>query len=498
MLRATKARTQKSAKEILIEIKNPDKIGDRDAINRVLEKVMTSAIEGTKHFEALEKETFLIVKKDLPCVYCNEKSLTNSGVGGNKNNDHWRNIQLKCSKCNKKSRLIPALEKHEQFKKILANFEKDKKTIKDKIHKVGGIDMVFEEVETDMKGSDSEFVDSELDHMSDESEYVEAEESQDKALEERLYSEDSGPEKPQVAGLEREQAKDKGLEEPLYSEDSGPEKPQVTGPHGENETAILLKSLSKQIEELIAENKALRKQHEADLELFREENKSLRMQLIQLSKRVETKNPPVQEEHWADEAVVIEPHAERIANVEPGKPKQTKGTSTWAEKVVESITPQQQKDLDKKRIKKLAASIFKKKEAPLEFTRIHCKIEKSEAIKKAVDKTKLIWQMTKEMNVHRDVIAVSKIGNSIIELYVKKHKMDMVREKIKAKLGIEILDNLDLMEQSPHNKEGFNYNELTIKRLQYLYRKAALQNLKTCIVSGLSEEMAAFVAAPRL
>jgi hypothetical protein len=148
--------------------------------------------------------------------------------------------------------------------------------------------------------------------------------------------------------------------------------------------------------------------------------------------------------------------------------------------------------LQAKQIKRMAKSIFTERTEPLEFSKIHLKVEDSRPFKRAnnrLEKTKLVTAALKNLGIFKDTTLYSTIGNSIIEVIVPTKAVYKVTAKI-DKAAIEILKDFNPMNVPSYVKSeelSIRMKESAIKRIAYLYRKAGTKNMKNTVIAGLDD-----------
>jgi hypothetical protein len=143
-----------------------------------------------------------------------------------------------------------------------------------------------------------------------------------------------------------------------------------------------------------------------------------------------------------------------------------------------------------KNFRRKVAQAFKPRGDPIEFTKIHIPIPSNSSLKACPPREKRRWlrQATKFMDIHKSVFEVSKIGNSIMEIYVPDHALDEVASKLEAR-GIERV-NLQVDKTPEFARQGSQeaIQKATVNRLANLFRNAKLLRLKDCILRGYSQE----------
>jgi hypothetical protein len=148
-------------------------------------------------------------------------------------------------------------------------------------------------------------------------------------------------------------------------------------------------------------------------------------------------------------------------------------------------------------IKRAARNMFSVRKPAAEFQRIHLRIQDTRFLSKLPKKQhqKAIRESLKGLGINSKVCRVSRIGKSILELYIVQAEMDNIKNKLKEK-KVEIIENLDLL-ASPANgllttadSEG-----QVVKRLGFLYKNAPFQKLKEAILAGLPGSVVARIQA---
>jgi hypothetical protein len=133
---------------------------------------------------------------------------------------------------------------------------------------------------------------------------------------------------------------------------------------------------------------------------------------------------------------------------------------------------------------------------PVEFERIHFKTGSSRLLKNArsareADAT--IHEMCRVAGVKKDVFLHSKIGNSIVELYVPALKKQDVVDELNC-TGFVVVEDFNPAVVPDYGRQTLEQvRGLVVKRLAFLYRRGRLVNLKKCILRGYSEDIQAAV-----
>jgi hypothetical protein len=122
--------------------------------------------------------------------------------------------------------------------------------------------------------------------------------------------------------------------------------------------------------------------------------------------------------------------------------------------------------------KRVTASLVKERTEPLQFKKIHIRITDSRPLKRcksAKEVNELLRQLLKHIGIEHLCPLYSKIGNSILEVYVPANSLRDVIGTLEMK-KVEIL-----------------FESKAAKRLAFLYKRARLVNLKKCVLEGFDE-----------
>ena len=134
-------------------------------------------------------------------------------------------------------------------------------------------------------------------------------------------------------------------------------------------------------------------------------------------------------------------------------------------------------------------SLMAPRPPPLEFSKIWIKITRSDLIKSCKNSTEvtgMLREALKSMKIHSEVVQFSKIGNSILEIYVVSEKLDWVLSNLK-KCGSVVVPHC-AAHIVPEYGVNPNAHQMAIQRLAWLYSKNLNRNLRACIVAGESIE----------
>lgn len=462
----------------------------------ILEKEITSY--GKKEVETLE--TF---QKTLKCPTCHVKGhLHNSGKGGNDNAGGFKKIQVICKApnkgtingiCGSKKRLEEVLNASGKVAllsefttlygklKVLNREVKQEKEKKLKTSKIIRLD-------SDPNSSPVKMnVDVETE---DDMEVVLDKDVEFDDLDNELETNDMETviENIELESMTNETVKDD--EQPMQ---------QVSV-----ETRVLM--MEQKLEVVLQERDEWTKERNALIKKFQEEKDEWMLEKEKLLKMIQNNNIDKEKEELLKEVDDLKKTLKKLSNNDVTSEKLKKETNDSTEKMGTLNGPKKSihyecnskkswanvatiKENEKKKFKNFALKALAPRTDPLEFSRIHFKINSSKQLKscKPQDKMKMIYEILNTMEIRNYVFLASKIGNSIIEIYLRKDKRDEVRAAIK-KHNLELFDDFNLESKFEASKMK-DVNELIAKRLAFLYKKATLQNLRICILNGLSEEM---------
>jgi hypothetical protein len=167
----------------------------------------------------------------------------------------------------------------------------------------------------------------------------------------------------------------------------------------------------------------------------------------------------------------------------PGKIKTT--YATVADRGQQRRQQEAKKPLTNKSLSRLAERSIQARKEPKEFVKIQAKLNDTRPMKKARgrDKYRLIWGIVKRLGIRSHVIEVSKIGNSVIEIYVLAEAADTVRTAItNTEMELVVVDplvNRGELRKSQKAAESATY------RLANLLSRTRLVKLRECILKGL-------------
>lgn len=137
---------------------------------------------------------------------------------------------------------------------------------------------------------------------------------------------------------------------------------------------------------------------------------------------------------------------------------------------------------------------------PTEFSKLHFPIQaRALKNKSRKEKNRILNQILSNFGIRKDVSMISNIGNSMVEIYFPSKLEQRIRDALTA-------NDVLTKEYNPENSPVFQAThqewntgrapplrtktnmELGTSRLAILFRKAHTNNLKKCVLKGLSEE----------
>ena len=156
----------------------------------------------------------------------------------------------------------------------------------------------------------------------------------------------------------------------------------------------------------------------------------------------------------------------------------------------------------KRMLKKNQTRLLKmvcEKPPPATFSKIYIRIVETKefkAVQQDPHKTALlITKLLKAIKINRQVTASSKIGNSLLELYIPDAVLPSVRKTL-TELKITIIADIDVNTVPVFAKVSPEVvKQKVINRLAYLYGRYKFINFRKCVLSGISPEMTTSVLA---
>jgi hypothetical protein len=180
------------------------------------------------------------------------------------------------------------------------------------------------------------------------------------------------------------------------------------------------------------------------------------------------------------------PVAQQAANA----PEARAGAQTYAAKV-KATAPA-------RILRRQARKVLAPRTEPLEFAKMHLKIQDARPLKRtasAAEANKLLGETLRLVGVKKHVFAFSKIGNSILEIYVPTGSKVVVEQQL-AKADITSIPDFNALELPAFGKKSAEMvREAIVKRLTFQYKRARLTNLRECILRGVDENICAEIRA---
>lgn len=142
-----------------------------------------------------------------------------------------------------------------------------------------------------------------------------------------------------------------------------------------------------------------------------------------------------------------------------------------------------------KKLKKMARKLATRKSQ--EFEKLWIKLNNSlfkTLSSQGMSTTEILKNMLRSVGIKNDVVALSKIGNSLLEIYVPVSKLDKVTGRL-AQHRVEFETGLDQTAAPPYGPQGSRNIEIMVQRLAHLYENKKLLNLRECILRGLPLEI---------
>ena len=139
------------------------------------------------------------------------------------------------------------------------------------------------------------------------------------------------------------------------------------------------------------------------------------------------------------------------------------------------------------------------KPAPATFTKVYIKIVKTELFKQhlndPVETGVLITKILKALKIHRQVTAASKIGNSLLELYIPDAVLESVKKtltesKVSLVKGVDV-NSIPIFTKLPEKV----IKQKLINRLAYLYGRYKYVNFRKTVLEGIDNDTASAVLA---
>ena len=145
---------------------------------------------------------------------------------------------------------------------------------------------------------------------------------------------------------------------------------------------------------------------------------------------------------------------------------------------------------------KKAKTMLLPRATPMEFEKTHIRINDSRSLRNcrsARDVSDVISSTLKHIGVKGKVVAFSKIGNSVLELYTACKDRNFMHDAY-AQHEVEVLLNYNVAEPAPHARMRDPTDHI-VRRLTYLMRRANVVRLRECILQGYSDRIKELVNA---
>lgn len=250
-----------------------------------------------------------------------------------------------------------------------------------------------------------------------------------------------------------------------------------------------IKLLQQEMQQLKAQMKLLMQKNTAQVKAATVDSTK---KVIETPKKVQKEK----QQKKTDEVIVVEgPETWVGVAVKNAPPTKVKGTSVPASAPTtkEKKTAEDEKKAKAKEAKKFrnkGARLFREVGEPLRFLRYHVHLTDKRPLrlaKSGKDKTRILRAMCKELDINKHVYAISLIGTSIAELYVREDESGWVDDRL-AEKNLTFMEEPDVLAASPFARTE-NVEGIVAKRLAHLYLTVRLLNLKECILRGLPEAM---------
>lgn len=250
-----------------------------------------------------------------------------------------------------------------------------------------------------------------------------------------------------------------------------------------------IKLLQQEMQQLKAQMKLLMQKNTAQVKAVTVDSTK---KVIETPKKVQKEK----QQKKTDEVIVVEgPETWVGVAVKNAPPTKVKGTSVPASAPTtkEKKTAEDEKKAKAKEAKKFrnkGARLFREVGEPLHFLRYHVHLTDKRPLrlaKSGKDKTRIVRAMCKELDINKHVYAISLIGTSIAELYVREDESGWVDDRL-AEKNLTFMEEPDVLATSPFARTE-NVEGIVAKRLAHLYLSVRLLNLKECVLRGLPEAM---------
>jgi hypothetical protein len=174
------------------------------------------------------------------------------------------------------------------------------------------------------------------------------------------------------------------------------------------------------------------------------------------------------------------------------KPRQSR-TKSFADAAKTELTEEEMRHREvlrqRARDARLALRMSRTNVVPQEFYRIHVRLRVNEMFLRmsAAEKTKFISRTwTKALKIHNKVALASRIGNSVVELYVCGAQRDAVITALNN-AGVKIETELDLTNFAFSGPVA-DKRAAAVRRLGHLYNRAWTARMREAVVKGFSTD----------
>ncbi len=142
-----------------------------------------------------------------------------------------------------------------------------------------------------------------------------------------------------------------------------------------------------------------------------------------------------------------------------------------------------------RRVTKASSTIFQERKEAAEVSRLHFNTPRAnyKNLNSSKEVTQVIRGALKSAGVASKVSLFSKIGDSVLELYVPTCEVEKLTRIIESK-KVKELTNFDLLGTPTSTIPQNAMEKMLVKRLSFIYIIAKFQKLIECILAGVPEE----------
>lgn len=165
-------------------------------------------------------------------------------------------------------------------------------------------------------------------------------------------------------------------------------------------------------------------------------------------------------------------------------------TRTYAEVAVQPATTRKKSKRTKQQWEAITAKMLNTAPTQTDYKKIHIRVNSIvfKRCKSNKDVTEILQGVLRTLGISRHIPLVSKIGNSLVELYVPVPQLTNILELLEGKAVLE--ENLDLESPPSYTKQNrAACNKSLINRLSHLYKCARFVKLKACVLDGFSQDI---------